>query len=174
MICVKDAAMNVVHLSPEWHGFTGLDLAHSVGRGWLAAVHAADRPVVDSTLRDVARARCGCSMQYRLIHRSGLGIWVSYDAVASFSPEDRNFLGIMGSITEIPADVEPMTARGVVGEFHPPPPMPSTLTAATGDLMADYLLLARALAERESDRSILEALDFSLYLARKRLDRSTH
>lgn len=166
--------MNVVHLSAEWRDFTGLDMFRSVGRGWLVAVHADDRPVVDDILRAAARACRGYSMNYRLLHRSGTCIWVNDGAVASFSPEDRAFLGLLGSITEIPDAARPAAARGRIGEFRPPPPMPSTLTAATGDLMADYLLLARALAEQEGDRPLLEALDFTLYLTRKRLERSIH
>lgn len=174
MICVKDAAMNVVHLSPEWCDFTGLDLAASMGLGWLAAVHAEDRAVARDTLRDAARACRGYSMDYRLVHRSGARIWVSDAALASFVPGERSFLGVLGSITEIPADERPAAARGLVGEFRPLPPMPSTVTAVPRDLMADYLLLARALVERDGDRALREALDVALYLARQRLDRRTH
>ncbi|RYC33311.1 PAS domain S-box protein [Lichenibacterium minor] len=174
MICVKDASMNVLHLSPEWADFTGRDIASSRGRGWLDAVHAEDRPTVDRTLEEASRARRGCSLRFRLLHRSGAGVWVSDDAVASFSPEDRTFLGLLGSITEIPADRAPLAAEGRVGEFHPPPPMPSTLTSVPRDLLADHLLLARSLAEQDGDRAILEALDFALYLVRRRLERTAH
>ena len=174
MICVKDAAMNVVHLSPEWSGFTGLAIASSVGRGWLAAIHAEDRPMVERTLDEARRARRGCSMQYRLLHRDDGGIWVSDDSVASFSPEGSTFLGLLGSITGIAQGGEALTALGRVGEFQPPTPMPSTLTVAPRDLLADHLLLARALAVREGDRAILEALDVALYLARRRLERTAH
>lgn len=174
MICVKDAAMNVVHISPEWHGFTGMSVSSAVGRGWLAAVHADDRRLVDEILREAARERRGYSMEYRLLHRSGAGVWVSDGAVASFAPEDRSFLGLLGSITGIPGVGEPTAARGRVGEFRPPPPVPSTLTFATRDRMADYLLLARSLAEQEGERGILEALDFTLYLTHRRLERPLH
>ncbi len=173
MICVRDAAMNVVHLSPEWFDFTGLAIASSVGRGWLAAIHPEDRPTVERTLDEALRTRRGCSMRFRLLHRSGSGIWVSDDSVPSFSPEDRAFLGLLGSITEIAHD-ETLGARGRVGEFRPPAPMPSTLTVVPRDLLADHLLLARALAEPEGDRAILEALDFVLYLTRRRLERTAH
>ena len=40
--------------------------------------------------------------------------------------------------------------------------------------MADSLLLARSLADREGERAIVEAMDFALYLTRKRLDRTSH
>lgn len=174
MICVKDAAMDVVHLSPEWLDFTGLDLDSAVGQGWLAAVHPDDRPMARDTLREAARACRGYSMHYRLMHRSGAGLWVSDGAVASFAPGERSFLGVLGSITEIPAGERPAAARGRVGEFRPLPPMPSTLTAVPRDLLADYLLLARALAEEDGDPGLVEALDVALYLARRRLDLARH
>lgn len=174
MICVKDAAMGVVHLSPEWLGFTGFERGGAMGQGWLSAVHPDDRAMARSTLRAAAQARRGYSMDYRLMHRSGAGIWVSDGAVASFAPGERSFLGVLGSITEIPERDRPAMARGRVGEFRPLPPAPSTLTAAPPDLLADHLLLARALAEGEHDRGLVEALDVALYLARRRLDRATH
>ena len=174
MICVKDAAMNVVHLSPEWCDFTGLAVAISVGRGWLAAIHAEDRPMVERTLDEALRARRGGAGGTAWNSRGGAGIWVSDDSVASFSLEGCTFLGLLGSITEIADCGQAPAALGRVGEFRPPAPMQSTLTAVPRDLLADHLLLARSLAEREGDRAIREALDVALYLARRRLERKAH
>ena len=125
MICVKDDEMDVVHLSLEWYGFTGVDEGDALGRGWLCAVHPDDRAVVDEILDGAARHRSGYSMVYRLLHRSGSS-------------------------------------------------MPSTLTCVSKDLMADSLLLARSLADQEGERAIVEAMDFALYLTRKRLARTSH
>ena len=174
MICVKDAAMDVVHLSPEWHGFTGIDSVRALGRGWIDAVHADDRGVVHAILDQAGRERRGYTLEYRLLSRTGAGIWVSDGAVASFAPEDRHFLGLMGSITEMPNDRGRSMATGLIGAFKPPPPMPSTITARRQDLMADYLLLARSLADPDGDRAVIETVDFALYLTRKRLVRSIH
>lgn len=166
--------MDVVHLSPEWLGFTGFALSCSMGQGWLAAVHPEDRAMARNTLREAARTRRGYSMDYRLMHRNGAGVWVSDAAIASFAPGERSFLGVLGAITEIPAEERPAAARGRVGEFRPLAPMPSTVTAAPRDLLADHLLLARALAEGDGDRGLIEALDVALYLARRRLERTRH
>ena len=174
MICVKDIAMNVVHLSLEWYGFTGIGEGDALVRGWLRAVHADDRAVVDDILDAAARNRSGYSLVYRLLHRDGASIWVSDGALPSFAPDDHRFIGLLGSITEIASEASMIAAHGSLGTFHPPPPMPSTLTSVRKDLMADYLLLARSLADREGERAIVEAMDFALYLTRKRLDRTSH
>ncbi len=166
--------MDVVHLSLEWYGFTGVDEGDALGRGWLCAVHADDRAVVDGILDGAARNRSGYSMVYRLLHRNGSSIWVSDGALPSFAPDDHRFIGALGSITEIGADAHRTSASGSLGAFHPPPPMPSTLTCVSKDLMADYLLLARSLADQEGERAIVEAMDFALYLTRKRLARTSH
>lgn len=172
MICVKDAGMAVVHLSPEWHGLTGLDASAALGRGWIGAVHAEDRRVVNGLLDEAARDGSGYSMRYRLLRRDGTHLWVSEDAVASFAPEDRRFLGAIGSITEVLG--ARLEAGGRVGEFRPPPPMVSTLTSARQDLMADYLLLARSLADTSVERGIVEAIDIALHLTRRWLERRIH
>ncbi len=147
MICVKDAAMGVVHLSPEWLGFTGFGLSCSMGRGWLAAVHPDDRAMAHGIARRGGPARdAATAWTTGSCTGAAPAIWVSDAAVASFVPGERSFLGVLGAITEIPEGDRPAAARGRVGDFRPLPPMPSTATAAPRDLLADHLLLARGLA----------------------------
>ena len=172
MICVKDAAMDVVHLSPEWHDYTGMTISAALGRGWLGAVHPEDRPIADAILEAAARERIGYTMIYRLLRRDGTIAWISDGAVASFTPDDRRFIGLLGSLTEIPSESE--GAHGTLGRFDPPPPAPSTLTHVEQDLATDHILLARAIADRDGDPGLVEALDVALYLARRRLGHSMH
>ena len=172
MICVKDAALDVVHLSPEWQAFTGMAVAAALGRGWLSAVHAEDRPIVEAVLAAALRERTGYTLAYRLIRRDGTVAWISDGAVTSFAPDDRRFIGFLGSLTEIPAALE--GAHGTLGRFDPPPPAPSTLTRVGQDLATDHILLARARADRDGDPGLVEALDVALYLARRRLGPSLH
>ena len=172
MICVKDAALDVVHMSPEWHPFTGMTVAAALGRGWIGAVHADDRAIVEAILDAAGRERTGYTMVYRLLRRDGTISWISDGAITSFTPDDRRFIGLLGSLTEVPPD--PKGAYGTLGRFDPPPPAQSTLTHVGQDLATDYILLARALADRDGDPGLVEALDVALYLARRRLGHSMH
>lgn len=164
MIFVTDAAGRCVHISRDWPDLTGQEVADALGRGWLQRVHADDRQTVVETMEAAARVAAEFSVRCRLLKPDGSLRWVGQGGVPSFGMDDGRFIGYLGTITEL-ADgaTDTISAYGNVERFAPPPPHPATMPSCDLDLIADYLILAHSLIERDGGKEALPDLRNALF-----------
>lgn len=84
----------------SWLSFTGTELEQALGDGWLAAIHAEDRPGFSQCLQQAVAQRQAFSFEYRLAHVDGSYRWVRNDASPSFDA-DGQFQGYVGACIDI-------------------------------------------------------------------------
>ncbi len=171
MIWASDAQGRATYLSPEWLTLTGQAVADATGWGWLTMVHPDDRETVRAAVSEASRAASAFTVTYRLFGPDGGHIWVTGGAMPSFSPQDGRFLGFLGSLSQAPCAEKP-GAESRVQIFDPPPPGTLSGGRESLDLIADHLLIARALAARAGEEMLRSIIDVSLLETGQRLARS--
>ncbi|MGU3539952.1 PAS domain-containing protein [Methylobacterium sp. A54F] len=164
MIFVTDVTGQRTHASQEWEQLTGQEVGASLGRGWLARVHADDRDVANHTLDTALKEAAEFSIRYRLLKPDNSFRWVIAGGVPSFGPPDSSFIGYLGSLTEL-ADgaTDAIGAYGNVGRFVPPPTHAGTAPSCMLDQTADCLLLAHSLIEQDGGKAALPSLRVALF-----------
>ncbi len=100
MVLVSDRDGVVTFLSKSWSEFTGQSAPEGLGRGWEAAIDAADRERVLETFASCNRDQKGFGFEFRLIRHDGAVRWAMVAAVTRRSADGR-FLGFTGSIIDI-------------------------------------------------------------------------
>jgi PAS domain S-box-containing protein len=164
LIFVADATGQCIYVSRDWHTFTGQDVADALGQGWLDRVHPDDRSIVRSTRAAAIQAAAEYSLRYRLMTSEGTFRWVGSGGVPSFGPPDKRFIGYLGTITELAEGAtDTILAYGNVERFAPPPPHPATLPSSDLDLVADHLILAHSLVEKDGGKEALPDLREALF-----------
>ncbi|NNM73397.1 PAS domain-containing protein [Enterovirga aerilata] len=170
MIWASDSQGRTTYVSPEWLVLTGQSRAEAEGLGWLEVTHPADREIVLAVVEEANRAAADFTITFRLRRRNGDFVWMVGGAMPSFSPQDGRFLGFLGSISEAPK-LAASKAHGRVGHYRPLPPSPLTQPHSVLDLIADHLLMARALAAEAGEEMLRSIIDMSLLEAGQRLAR---
>ena len=100
MIWVTDASGACIFLNQSWYAFTGQTAATGLGFGWLEAVHPADRTQAETIFLTANANHRAFQIEYRLRRHDGLYRW-TIDAAAPRFDEDGNFLGYIGSVSDI-------------------------------------------------------------------------
>jgi PAS domain S-box-containing protein len=176
MIWTTEATGRVNYVGPEWTVFTGQPAEDALGKGWLWMLHPEDRKAACQCVRDACDTNASFTMQYRLRRADGSYARIVSGAAPSFSPVDGRFLGYLGSCTEIGDAVHQLHARREIGNLVLPRPLSSTMPLTAIDIIADYVLLARATSERAGERELYACLDLALTMIHTRLggSRQTH
>ncbi|WP_439595178.1 sensor histidine kinase [Falsiroseomonas sp.] len=100
MMWVTDRQGNCTHLNRSWYAFTGQTPATGLGKGWLEAVHAEDRPVTARMFEEAVRNRAPLRIEYRLRHADGR--WrFAIDAAEPRLDAAGTYLGHVGSVLDI-------------------------------------------------------------------------
>lgn len=164
MIFVTDAQGQCIHISREWMVVTEQEPAAALGRGWVACVHPDDIKTVTDTI-DAARVTAAeFSVRYRLLKPDGTARWFGAGGLPSFGMEGGRFIGYLGSITALAEGAtDTITAYGNVERFVPPSPHASTTPSCALDLVADHLLMAHALIEKDGGKEALPDLRRALF-----------
>lgn len=165
MIWVTDTACNVVYISDEWEHLTGQSSADAAGSGWLQVVHPEDRDTAFATLKQATSEEKPFHIKYRLSRATQDYLWVMTGAVPSMSPSG-DFIGFLGTVLEAPSDDK---ADGIIGSFKGVSTIPSAMSHAAIDVIADYLLIAHALARESGERSVIAGLEQCLQDVSQRL-----
>jgi PAS domain S-box-containing protein len=168
MIWACDSHGRTTYVSPEWLTLTGQSRKDAESWGWLDAVHPEDREIVHSVLVSAAQSAVDFSATFRVRTRAGPYLWVRGGAMPSFSPQDGRFIGFLGSVAEVPA-LPSNQAASSLGDYRPPPPTPLTRPHSVLELIADHLLMARALAAEAQEEMLRSILDMGLLEAGQRL-----
>jgi PAS domain S-box-containing protein len=171
MIWACDAEGRATYLSPEWLGLTGQTRANAENWGWLEAVHEDDQEVVRAIVLEALGVAADFTVTFRVRRSTGEFVWVVGGAMPSFSPQDGNFLGFLGSVSEAPK-LASKKAAGQVGYYHPLPPTPLTQPHTALDLITDHLLMARSLAADAGEDMLRSIIDMSLLETGQRLAKS--
>jgi PAS domain S-box-containing protein len=100
MVWTTDATGARDYVAASWSAFTGLAEADGLGRGWLAAVHPADRAWVAALVDDPATRTQGFTAEYRMAHAEDGWRWV-LDAAAPRAVGSGAFQGLIGSVVDI-------------------------------------------------------------------------
>lgn len=145
MIWTSDMHGGIVHGCEEWAKITGQPVPDALGDGWQAMVHPDDLPRILPVFKMATRSKSPFVMQYRLQALRGGFVWVVSGAVPSLGAPNEEFLGFLGSLTEIEAGAEPSEAGGWIGVLKPPSPHEDVSTSRALDLIADHLLRAHSL-----------------------------
>jgi PAS domain S-box-containing protein len=166
MIFVANADGGVSYVSPEWSAFTGQPAAEAVEHGWSRCLHADDFAGATTFLRRALDQQSEYSLNARLRRADGSYTWVVIGAVPSYGPPERTFLGYLGSVTEVDhGATAPLTVRGTLARFVPPPMNPATPPGSVLEAVADHLLMAHGLIEEDSAKEMLPALRQALAVA---------
>jgi PAS domain S-box-containing protein len=160
------------YLSPEWTAFTGQSAAEAVGFGWREMLHPDDRDNVQQILLDACRINATFTTYYRLRRQSGTYAHVVAGASPSFSPIDGSFIGYLGSVTEVTELVAETGARQAFGHLALPLQSASTMPTSPLDVLADYILLARAKAEEAGEHELYACLDLAITMVHLKLGTS--
>ena len=164
MIWSTDVNGSAIYVCPEWAIFTGQDIEDALGFGWLDMLHPDDR----SSARDVVAAACAAvatfSMRYRLKRRDASFAPIIAGAVPSRSPLDQQFIGFIGSAIEVPDGYEAIEAGAFTAKLIVPPASVTSTAVTKLDMVAEHILLARAIADEDNEAAICAALDFALSL----------
>jgi PAS domain S-box-containing protein len=95
-----DAAGDCFYVNEKWRAMTGLSYQESLGRGWVNALHPADRDRVTREWNDSAGNGASFQSEYRLSRDDGKTTWVLGHAETVKSPEGR-VSGYIGTVTDI-------------------------------------------------------------------------
>ena len=87
-------------LNKAWLEFTGRNLEHGLGNGWIAGVHPDDYGQCWTTYTSSFDARKPFVMQYRLRNRDGEHRWITDQGIPRFDAQ-KNFRGYVGACLDI-------------------------------------------------------------------------
>ena len=162
MIWSSTSTGEITYASPEWTIFTGQPTSEALGEGWLNYLHPEDVDRTKTSFFEALSLHAAFTFAYRLKHiRLGF-IPVIVAATPSFSPIDKKFIGYIGALTEASAVSDESLHRNIVGVQAFIPPGSLTAPSKPIDIIADYLLLARATAVKASEERMLPSLDFAI------------
>lgn len=99
-IYIGDSAGNAQYFNPQALALLGLSAAEALGRGWLQAVHPADRGRIQRQRERMYRAGHVLRAEFRILHRDGGEVWVEEMAV-SWDGERRHELGRVGMLVDV-------------------------------------------------------------------------
>lgn len=158
MIWASDASGATTYICPEWLLFTGRDAMSKDPFEWLEAVHPADREITRSMFVNANLEEAEFWSVYRLRKSDGEYIWVIDGAAPSFGRVEGEFLGFLGSVTEIDAP-KPPSASGEFGPFRQPMPRESTKPLAPLDMIVDLVIVARMIAKEAGETELFETFE---------------
>lgn len=164
MIWSSDAQGAVTYASPEWVDFTGQPIANALGAGWLDLLHPDDVPRTVDSFRSACLLAAPFTVWYRLRHRRHGYVQVVSAAMPSMSLIDNSFIGYLGALAEAAEGRE-----NEIGQFLPNPTSAPTKRSSPVDIVADYLLLARATAKAAGEHRLMPSLDFAISEVTRRL-----
>ena len=166
MIWSSDTQGSVTYASPEWVDFTGQPVASAFGDGWLDLLHPEDVPGTVDTFRRACLLAAPFTVWYRLKHQRQGYVQVVSAAMPSISLIDKSFIGYLGALSEAEAAEG---RQNQIGQFLPNPASAKTKPSSPVDIVADYLLLARATAKAAGEIRLVPSLDFAISEVTRRL-----
>ncbi len=163
MIWSSDAAGTLLYMGEEWDAFTGLEAITVFDVGWKSAAHHDDRRQVDVFFAEALIRQSEFCITFRLRLASGAYAWVRAGAVPSVSIPDHEFIGYLGTITEM--NDQTVMPDAVCAEFGSSRVMayePETEAHSAMELIADHVLLSHSFAVKVGHQPVREALETSL------------
>ena len=100
LLWVTDPAGQCTYLSRAWYTYTGQPVGAGLGTGWIDAVHPDDREDTRVLFEQANEQQRPFRHDYRLCHHTGHYRW-AIDAGTPYFGEEGNFLGYVGSVTDI-------------------------------------------------------------------------
>ena len=97
-----DPQGHTVYVNPKWSEISGMAASEALGEGWRNAIHPEDRNRLTTAWEQVAGAHQPSAEEYRFLRPDGSTSWVIGYAVPE-QDNDGNFLGYVGTITDITA-----------------------------------------------------------------------
>jgi PAS domain S-box-containing protein len=101
-IWTTDLHGNMVEPLPSWEAFTGQSFESYRGRGWMNAIHAADRQAATTAVSNAIERLRPYSLEYRMQRHDGRYCYVSARGVPVFR-EDSSVKEWVGTCTDIQA-----------------------------------------------------------------------
>lgn len=83
-----------------WVRMTGLSQTQTLGDGWIAAIHPADRAELHQRWRAAIADKAPFRSEHRLCRLDGSELWVMVEALPRFDAAGR-FIGTIGSLSDI-------------------------------------------------------------------------
>ena len=167
MIWASTRDGRITYAGPEWTVFTGQSAEAAMGDGWLDMLHADDRQSTDVFFKEACASMAAFSVEYRLHHVSNVYVRVVAGATPSISPVDHLFIGYLGTLNEI--EDQSGENRNILGKAIIAPATKATKPLTSVDIIADYLLLARATAQHSSETRLVASIDFAISEVMRRL-----
>lgn len=157
----------ITYAGPEWTVFTGQSAEAAMGDGWLDMLHVDDRRGTDLFFKNACASMAAFSVEYRLHHVSDVYVRVVAGATPSISPIDHSFIGYLGTVNEIEDQFG--ENRNILGKAIIAPAKSATRPMTSVDIIADYLLLARATALHSAETRLVASIDFAISEVMRRL-----
>ncbi|VVB46455.1 putative Diguanylate cyclase [Beijerinckiaceae bacterium RH AL1] len=167
MIWASTREGSITYAGPEWTAFTGQPLDAAMGDGWLEMLHAEDRDSTQAFFKKACASMAAFTVEYRLHPVDEAYVRVVAGATPSISPVDHSFIGYLGTLNEIEGQAG--VTRNILGKAIIAPPSKATTPLTSVDIIADYLLLARATAQHAGEERLLASLDFAISEVMRRL-----
>ena len=168
MIWASKSDGSITYVGLEWHTFTGQPTAEAMGAGWLDMLHPEDRENVADFFAKACASAQAFTIEYRLKHVDGAYLSVVAAAAPSISPVDGVFIGYLGVVSEAGSSPGPGNVIGKL-EIRPAAPASATAPLTHIDIIADYLLLAKATAVNAGEKRLLASIDFAISEVMRRL-----
>jgi PAS domain S-box-containing protein len=101
-IFVADAAGNRSYVNQRWTEMTGLSLDHSLGQGWLIALHTDDRERVRAEWIEATREGKLFTSSYRYVSTQGKVVRADVIArpISGIGDASRGYIGVVQDVTE--------------------------------------------------------------------------
>ena len=167
MIWASTREGRITYAGPEWTVFTGQSAEGALGDGWLQMLHVEDRQTTDVFFKEACASMAAFTVEYRLHHVSDVYMRVVAGATPSISPVDHSFIGYLGTLNEI--EDQAGANINILGKAIIAPPTKATKPVSSVDIIADYLLLARATAQHSGEERLLASIDFAISEVMRRL-----
>jgi two-component system CheB/CheR fusion protein len=100
MIWTSDTKGNITFFNKTWLDFTGKQMDHETGSGWIQEINPVDREALVEKYRHAIETKEPFQSEYRLMRHDGEYRWVMSSAKPLFDPQQR-FTGFVGTVTEI-------------------------------------------------------------------------
>ena len=97
-----DARGDCLYVNERWRRIAGMSAEEAAGKGWVAAIHPADRERVRAEWYGAVAAEKDFSREYRFLSPSGVVTWVLGRGTAQRNGEGRTvgYIGTLEDITE--------------------------------------------------------------------------
>lgn len=115
MIWRADLSMGCNWFNARWLAFTGRSLAQEQGDGWAEGVHPEDLQACLDTYVACFKRQESFTMEYRLRRWDGAYRWIQDCGVPFYEEEEGQFLGYIGSCTDV---TERREAEALLREQH--------------------------------------------------------